>query len=306
MILTAILLPLPDYFLMHRDIHPESEKISTPEKEMIALYGREKVARFIDPELFEKNHVVAYYGHPNSKIMGIVGRLSKEKLAATLKEKAALYDNLNGERGVIPAIYIIHGTCQPAGNINIINQDLVKSYIDLAIENDFLVFLDHQIGKYSLQHAMNLLLPYLKYPNVHLAIDLEWRTTRPMEVIGFITGNELNDIQAMMQKYIIDNNIPGKRKLVFHQFNYKMLRNSSLVKAAYDPVLLVHTTSGWGRPKEKLATHERNAKVSNIPYKGFKLWYYYSSKKGVHYDEPLMSPSEVLALKPQPGLIIYQ
>ena len=44
----------------------------------------------------------------------------------------------------------------------------------------------------------------------------------------------------------------------------------------------------------------------NIPYKGFKLWYYYSSKHGVHYDRPLMTPSQVLSLNPEPGLIIYQ
>ena len=278
----------------------------TPKRIMTLRYGKERVERFLDPQLFEKNYILAYYGHPKSRIMGIIGRESKERLGVLLREKAAVYKSLSGGKGVIPALYIIYGTCQPKGNINIISRDLLREYVDFAIENDFLVYLDHQIGKYSLKEAIATLLPYLRYPNVHLAFDVEWRTKKPMKVIGHITGNELNDIQEVMKKYMTKNNIPGKRQLVFHQFNHRMLRNASAVKDDYDPVLLVHTTSGWGRPAWKKATYERNSKVKTIPYKGFKLWLFYSKRKGVHYDKPLMTPLEVLALSPQPGLIIYQ
>ncbi|MCD8509521.1 MAG: hypothetical protein LRY73_06305 [Bacillus sp. (in: Bacteria)] len=48
------------------------------------------------------------------------------------------------------------------------------------------------------------------------------------------------------------------------------------------------------------------SKATNIPYKGFKLWYYYSDIRGVHYDDPLMTPEEVMSLDPKPGLVIYQ
>ncbi len=278
----------------------------TPKQIMILRYGRERVERFVDPQIFEKNHILAYYGHPKSRIMGIVGRETKERLALLLRKKAAVYRALSKGKGVIPALYIIYGTCQPEGNINIISHELLFEYINFAIENDLLVYLDHQIGKYPLEHAIQTMLPYLNYPNVHLAFDVEWRTTRPMREIGHITGEELNMVQSLMRDYLVKNDIPGKRQLVFHQFNHRMLRNPSAVTTGYDPVLLVHTTSGWGRPDWKLATHKRNSKVKNIPYKGFKLWLFYSHRKGVHYDKPLMSPGEVLALNPQPGLIIYQ
>lgn len=267
---------------------------------------KENVDKFLSPDLFANNHILAYYGNPNSKIMGIVGRHPKNELAEMLKKKASLYDALNAEKGVIPALYLIYGTCQPKGNINLMKPDAVKSYIEFAVENGFLIYIDHQIGKYSLEDTMNSILPFLKYPNVHLAIDLEWRTTRPMKEIGFIRAAELNRVQEMMKKYIAYNGIKGKRQLVFHQFHFKMVRDIHEVKAAYDPVLLVHSTSGWGKPSLKLATHARNAKAVNISYKAFKLWYYYSDKKGVHFDNPLMTPKQVLALDPQPGLIIYQ
>ena len=276
-----------------------SEKIASIHRDLLN-------SMFISPTIFEDNHVVAYYGHPKSKIMGIVGRYSIPELAGMLRKEAGNYDSTNSDKGIIPAFYLIYGTCQPGGEINIIDKKLVESYIEFALANGFLVYLDHQIGKYTVEQALAQLLPFLKYPNVHLAIDPEWRTTRPMRVVGSISGKEINAAQLMMRDYMTANKIPGKRQLVFHQFQSKMVSNIKDVKSTYDPVILVHATSGWGSPESKMSTHSRNALASNIPYKGFKLWYFYSSKHGVHYDRPLMTPSQVLRLTPEPGLIIYQ
>jgi hypothetical protein len=261
---------------------------------------------FLSPDFFADNHIVAYYGHPNSKIMGILGRYTKEELAGLVSETAGKYRSINGGKGVIPAFYVIYGTCQPKGEINRINRRLIESYIKYALANKMLIYLDHQIGKYTPQEAIRELIPFLKYPNVHLALDPEWRTTRPMKVIGSISGKEINAVQQIIQDYLTANNIPGKRQLVFHQFHAKMIRDREEVNANYSRVIPVHATSGWGRPEAKTGTHSRNSTAVNIPYKGFKLWYYYSSRQGVHYDRPLMTPEEVLALDPQPGLIIYQ
>ena len=279
------------------------DSIETADKEIEIPSADDK---FTASDLFEKNHVVGFYGNPNSKVMGVLGRFSKEKLAEMLKQKAAEYDKVNGDKGVIPAIYIVYGTCQPLGEINFVKDDVVESYIKFAYDNGFLVYIDHQIGKYKVTDAVQRILPFLKYSNVHLAIDVEWRTRRPMKEIGSISADELNAAQKTMQDYMLINNIKGKRQLVFHQFHKKMVRNITKVKADYDPVMLVHSTSGWGKPGIKIATHERNAKVVNIPYKAFKLWMHYSNKRGVHFDRPIMKPEDVLALSPQPGLILYQ
>ncbi len=263
-------------------------------------------ARFTSPTLFDDNYILAYYGHPNSRIMGIVGRHPRNELGEKLRKTAEKYKAVSDRKGVIPAIYLVYGTCQPGGNINIMKRGQVQSYIDYAYKNGMLVYLDHQIGKYTPEQAINELLPFLKYPNVHLAIDPEWRTARPMKVLGHITADELNNVQRIMKDYIIANNIPGKRQLVFHQFNAKMVSNIKSVRSDYDPVLLVHTTSGWGTPSAKISTHARNAQAANIPIKGFKLWYFYTRRPGVHYDIPLMTPEQVLSLDPEPRLIIYQ
>lgn len=270
------------------------------------IYDKILGERFLSPTLFRDNHIVAYYGHPQSKIMGIVGRHPVDELGELLKEAAASYDRVNGDKGVVPAIYLIYGTCQPGGEINRINPKLLDKYIEYTITNGMLLYLDHQIGKYKIEEAMSELLPYLKYPNVHLAFDPEWHTTRPMREVGHVTGVEVNSAQKLMKDYMLKNGIPGKRQLVFHQFNPKMLQNREQVTATFDPVILVHTTSGWGPPDNKISTHDRNALTVNIPNKGFKLWYYYSSRKGVHFDNPIMTPEQVLSLRPEPGLIIYQ
>lgn len=312
LILLTIIIPV-NIFMAGDDPESELKKTLLQKKYFTRyftspLYPFKKITEdfFLSPNFFEDNHIVAYYGHPNSKIMGILGRHTKEELASLVKKTAETYKSLNGEKGVIPAFYVIYGTCQPAGEINRINKNLIESYIEFALANKMLIYLDHQIGKHTPQEAIRELLPFLKYPNVHLALDPEWRTTRPMKVIGSISGEEINAVQKIIQDYLRANFIPGKRQLVFHQFHVKMISNREEVNANYSQVIPVHATSGWGGPDAKKGTHLRNSAAVNIPYKGFKLWYYYSKQQGVHYDRPLMLPEEVLALNPEPGLIIYQ
>jgi len=261
---------------------------------------------FTSPTLFEENRVVAYYGHPNSEVMGIVGRHPVEELIDLLKETTETYDDADDEQGAVPAIYLVYGTVQPGGTVLRMNHDLVMSYIEAAYEEGVLVYIDHQMGRSHPTYAINEILSFLRYPNVHLALDPEWRTERPMQEVGHITGTEINEVQAIMQDYIESNDIPGTRQFVFHQFVEKMIHDVEAVSTDYDPVLLVHNTSGWGSPDGKRATHERVTEASPIPYKGFKLWYHYSDDPGVHYDNPLMTPEEVLNLDPEPGLVIYQ
>jgi hypothetical protein len=250
--------------------------------------------------------IVAYYGHPNSPYMGIVGRLSREELVRRVKATAAEYQALVPGRRVVPAIYLIYGTCQPEGKIGYLSDATTLAYIRYAEEQGVLVFLDHQIGVNTLQAAADRLLPYLRFPNVHIAFDFEWRTNRPMEEIGFVRGDELNWLQGYVRAYLAREGLGGRKYIVFHQFKASMLRESEKVITGIPQVELIHCTSGWGPPQLKTATHAYNAGITQIPTKGFKLWYYYSDKPGIHYDDPLMTPAEVLGLSPQPKLIIYQ
>lgn len=261
---------------------------------------------FTSPDLFEENRVVAYYGHPNSEVMGIVGRHPVQDLISLLNETADSYDEADDDMGTIPAIYLVYGTVQPGGEISKMNYDLVMSYIEAAYQSGVLVYIDHQIGRHDPAVAISEIVSFMRYPNVHLALDPEWRTARPMQEVGHITGPEINEVQGIMQEYIDNHEIPGIRQFVFHQFIEKMIHDVGSITTDQESVLVVHNTSGWGSPEGKRTTHERVTEASPIPYKGFKLWYHYSDDPGVHYDNPLMTPEQVLDLDPQPNLVIYQ
>ncbi|MCX7024204.1 MAG: hypothetical protein NT080_06230 [Spirochaetes bacterium] len=251
------------------------------------------------------SHIVAFYGKPGSRSMGILGEYPKEKLATLLQGYAKLYDDANGDSGIVPAFYLIYGTCWPGGEIGTLKDEVVLDYIEYAASMGWLVFLDHQIGKYTVEESMAKLLPWLKYPNVHLALDPEWHTPEPMEAIGSVEADELNRAQEQMQAYMIGNGIRGVRMLVVHQFTEHMIGDRPRLRADFDRVLLVHTADGFGPPALKRYTYANNARAGNLPVKGFKL-FFRARTPHAGWDDPLLTPPEVLALEPEPLLIMYQ
>jgi hypothetical protein len=256
------------------------------------------------PESILDSDILAYYGHPLSKNMGILGRFTKEETDLQLQMLADEYRAVNGGREVITAFYIIYGTVWPAGDIGILRESVLLEYIQYAQEHNMLVFIDHQIGRYDPVDALKRMLPYLAYPNVHLALDPEWRTTRPMEEIGSVTGAELNRIQQVMEEYIVEHHIQGERMLVIHQFNYIMIKNRFDVRTDFEHVRLIHCADGWGTAAQKLGAYAYNAQAANMPFKGFKLFLPSATTNNV--DTPLFTPKQVIELNPRPYLIMYQ
>jgi hypothetical protein len=255
--------------------------------------------------LLLNNDILAFYGHPNSKNMGILGRYSIEELDEKLTRLAEEYQSESGGRQVRKAFYLIYGTVWPEGEIGILGEETVKRYIEYAQEHNILVFLDHQIGRYDPVVSLKRMFPWLSYPNVHLALDPEWRTTRPMLEIGTVTADEINRAQREMENYIIENDIPGERMLVVHQFNWRMIKNREAVKSDFRRVRLVHCADGFGAPRLKRDAYAYNAEASNMPVKGFKLFFNFGIP-GAGYDSPLLTPKEVYTLRPRPYIIMYQ
>jgi hypothetical protein len=149
------------------------------------------------------------------------------------------------------------------------------------------------------------MLPYLQYPNVHLALDPEWRTAKPMQEIGTVSAAEINRAQQVMEDYILEHQIPGERMLVIHQFNWRMIGNREQVNSGFNRVRLIHCADGFGSPQLKRSSYAYNAEASNMPIKGFKLFYNLGIP-GAGYDNPLLTPREVYELNPRPYIIMYQ
>lgn len=338
--LSAEGLPLPAIRLPEQQTPPPREAVAAAGRSAAVVYGRAAALIWLDPGeigavgprrlpagsasdapddwtpqwpdvarngggVVAERQVIAYYGHPYSTYMGILGESPIEEMAADLLHRASEYDAINGSVGVAPAFHIIYGTVYEDATIGILREAKLLEYIEFAREHGIIVFLDHQIGRYTVDEAIASMLPYLAYDHVHLAIDPEWATTQPGEVIGQIQAEELNRAQETISHYLIANDIDGPKMLIVHQFAWRMIANRELVRTDYPGVQLIHNADGFGRPADKHVSWEFNVQASNMPLKGFKLFYPKSWRDG-GYDEPLMSPIEVLQLDPVPVYIQYQ
>lgn len=241
---------------------------------------------------------ITYYGRPTIGLMGIVGEHSAAEIMPLIKEKAAEYDAANGpEVGVQPAIHLVWGMAtvddQPDNShIAYLTEAEVMPYIEEGLKAGVHVILDSQIANLSPTASITPALPYLKYPNVHLAIDPEFAVAHPGQAIpgnpiGYITAAQVNDVQRTMAEYMRDNCIEGKRILMVHQFQSNMILDKDQLDPTVPEVELTLSVDGFGNPYVK--TWKYNALVdANTPFTSFKLFY--------GWDDPLMTPAQALGV----------
>jgi hypothetical protein len=254
---------------------------------------------------FLSNHqIVSYYGTPLAPGLGILGQGSQAEVIGWLRTQVDAYAALDPERPVQPALHLIYALAQAAPGadglyLGRLSDAIVEEYIALARENGLLLFLDIQMGRSTIAYEVGNVARFLAEPHVHLALDPEFAWgpgVTPVEDIGHLTAAQVNEAQAMLQGIAHENGLPGKI-LIVHQFRYSMLPDKSAI-GAYDGVELVIDMDGFGPPAAKLATYDAVITRDAVQYPGAKLFY--------EHDVPLMSPADVLALQPQPVVVIYQ
>jgi len=245
--------------------------------------------------------IVAYYGRPGTASLGVLGQYPVEELMPKIQAKADEYAKVTGKKNITPAFDIIYGlaSSEPGRKKDYIlplsNEKLMK-YINAAKNNGFAVFIDLQLGKMTPVEAVKPVLQYLKYDNVHLAIDPEFEvhdlSVRPGKVIGHISGEEVNQVQAAMSDYMKENGITENKILVVHMFTPHMVKDKKSVKN-YDKINLIMNLDGHGSPRLKtniyngLYTDVVSAKVAG----GFKLFF--------REDKPsMMTPKQVMGIDP--------
>ncbi len=278
------------------------------------------MARQVDPQSpYYGTTWLTYYGRPNVPIMGILGEYSIEELIPRLREEAEAYDRANGDSlTVTPAFHLVYGMATKAAgeqnsHLAFMDDTTVISYIEAAEAEGWGVILDVQIGALEPSVSITRALKFLKYPNVHLAIDPEFAMVHPGQSwpgnpIGYVTAEQVNRTQALMNAYLQIMDLPGPRILLVHQFLDTMIADpENLDTRHYPHVALTLSVDGWGGPWGKISKY--NALVSaDSPFTAFKLFY--------RWDEPLLTPDEALGNRPYrgtdfamdvtPNLIIYQ
>ncbi|KHE69503.1 hypothetical protein [Halobacillus sp. BBL2006] len=252
-----------------------------------------------------KDHrLVAYYGHPNSTNMGILGEMEPDALMEKLKEQTQAYSNADPSRPAIPTIELISTVAQrnpgPEGKYyHMTSPEQIDEYAKLAKENNALLMLDVQLGTDSVMNQVKLIEKWLKLPYVHLAIDTEFHVGEgetPGINLGQVNGAEVQEAVDYISKMVEENNLPDKIVLV-HQFMDEALTNKEAIQPT-ENVEVALNYDGWGPSSTKMSLYRKFVRNEAVQYGGFKVFY----KK----DEPVLSAEEVLQLDPNPAIINYQ
>jgi hypothetical protein len=258
--------------------------------------------------ILPNSRIVAFYGNPLSKRMGILGQIPPHQMLAKLDTVVASWQEADPLTPVVPALHLIAVVAQAAagrdGKYRARMADtLIDRVLDWAESRNAIVFLDIQVGKSTLQDELPRLTKYLSLPNVHLGIDPEFsmkRGGKPGERVGTYDAADINWASGFLADLVTQHNLPPK-VFVIHRFTRPMVTSARKIKL--DPrVQIVMHMDGWGWPSRKKESYRRYIYEEPVQFTGFKLFYRNDTKSG----HPLMTPAEVLMLEPRPVYIQYQ
>jgi hypothetical protein len=248
--------------------------------------------------------IIAFYGNPYSKRMGVLGALPPDSMMAQLRATAAAWAAADSTLKVKPALHLIATVAQgQPGRDGMHRLRMPNTLIDQvagwAESNGWLLFLDVQVGHSTVQKELPRLMPYLARPYVHLALDPEFSMkdeTAPGRRIGTMDAEDVNFAMRTLGGVVDSLKLPPK-VLVVHRFTQRMLTHYDRI--ALDPrVQLVIDMDGFGDRPLKRSVYRDFIVKEPVQFTGFKLFY--------KNDKPMMTFDEVLSLSPQPAYIQYQ
>jgi hypothetical protein len=255
------------------------------------------------------SRIVAYYGNLYSKGMGVLGEYPEDVMLDKLALEVKKWEKADPTTPVIPALHYIAITAQDnPGNDGKYRIRMLDAQIDevvrMAKKIDAIVFLDIQVGKSTVEAEMPMYENYLKMPNVHFGIDPEFSMKtgkRPGTVIGTFDAADVNYVAEYLAKIVRENDLPPK-VLVVHRFTEDMVTNYKQIKPLPE-VEIVMAMDGWGPPAKKFGTYNQVIYPEPVQFAGFKLFYKNDLRAPSTH---MLTPEEILKLKPQPVYIQYQ
>lgn len=211
-------------------------------------------------------------------------------------------------------VHLIYGMavgCAATGNcllyLDDTGVDLVKTYIEPAARRHWLVMLDDQLGRSDPVSEVQRMIArgYLRYDNVELALDPEFRTVPGQETpgipVGSVTAQEINDAQALLNAYCAHQHLAHRKVLLIHEFNSGMIVDRPALRSDFPYVDPVIVADGFGAPglKANVYTHllGRDA-PGGVRWRGIKLFYPNPYENAGHGDYPLMTWPQVFGRAP--------
>lgn len=253
--------------------------------------------------------VIAYYGNLYSTRMGILGEIPPPQMRAKLQEEVKKWEAADPNTPIQPALHYIAVTAQGSpgkGGMYRLRMPFsqIDSVLNMAKPINAIVFLDIQVGLSNLREEIPLLEKYLSMPNVHLGIDPEFSMktgAKPGTRIGTFDAADINYAADYLAGLVKKNNLPAKM-LIIHRFTKAMVTNASAIKLRPEVQMVVHM-DGWGAPARKINTYRQFIAKEPVEFTGFKLFYKNDLKET---PGRMMTPEELMKLKPMPMYIQYQ
>ena len=256
--------------------------------------------------LFPTHRLVGFCGTPGAPALGeLTGNLAP-------KAKALLgyADKYTGtERKVLPVFELIAVVVQAGPTADgkyrrRVDEPTVDAYLKLAREAKGLLLLNIQPGQSDFLTEVKHFEKYLHEPDVGIALDPEWAMKpgqKPGRVYGQTTGAEINGVSEYLAKIVGENDLPEKA-LVFHQVSRSVVKDEATLKTLAG-VVLIKSVDGLGPKGAKLETYANLMEVMpKEVHAGFKLFFDEDRRNG----GVLMTPAEVMALKPPPEYVMYE
>ena len=236
--------------------------------------------------------------------MGVLGELPPDSMIAQLRATAAEWAAADSSLQVQPALHLIVTVAQGKPGRDGMHRlrmpnELIDRVAGWAESNNWLLFLDVQVGHSTVQKELPRLLPYLTRPYVHLALDPEFSMkdgTSPGRRIGTMDAEDVNYASRTLAGLVDSLKLPPK-VLIVHRFTQRMLTNYREIALDARVQLVIDMDGFGGRPLKRSVYRDFIVKEP-VQFTGFKLFY--------KNDRPMMTPDEVLSLSPQPVYIQYQ
>ena len=136
-------------------------------------------------------------------------------------------------------------------------------------------------------------------PDVGIALDPEWHVGPgevPGKVIGSVTADEVNAVSAYVSAFVSDHDLPDKL-FVVHQFTSSMIQSKERVRQRLGLAITMNV-DGFGDRSNKISKYDQFTSELTRFHNGLKLFY--------EEDTNLMSPRQVLGLRPPPDLVVYE
>lgn len=252
--------------------------------------------------LFPDRRVVAFYGNPRDDELGALGIGTPAAAGRKLLRQARPYSRKT--RPVLPAMELITTVATAAPGPSGLYRDhapasMIRRYLTAARRIKALLILDIQPGRGPFGPEIERLGRWLREPDVGLALDPEWHVGPgeiPGRTIGSMDADNVNAAAAYLSKIVRERNLPEKLLLV-HRFTDNMIARDGRLED-FPGVRTVVNVDGFGGREVKVAKYHAFARRTPRVGNGFKLFY--------KEDAGLMTPRQVMALRPRPDVVVYE